>query len=696
MQTSTNSPQPLLELTDVTRSFSFGEASVTVLKRINLKIYAGEMIAIIGASGSGKSTLMNLLGCLDQPTSGIYKVAGETTSALDIDALARLRREHFGFIFQRYHLLPHLRAIENVAMPAIYTGLSSAQRTERAQQLLQSLGLGERAAHYPHQLSGGQQQRVSIARALMNGGAVILADEPTGALDSQSGQAVLQILHELHALGHTIIMVTHNEQLAAQAERVIEISDGAILRDEANPHTPDLARFPNDLQHEAPRADGAKVRQPGDNKVAGGSRNALAAPEPSTTTPTPVMPAQKLATAWRGFAQACKTAWLALLSHRLRTGLTLLGIIIGIASVVSISALGEGAKSSMLKQLRSLGPNTISIYRGRDWGDKQAKRVHTLLPGDVNALREQSYVDSVSPNIARSFLARSRNLDANVSVYGVGPNYFQARALRLKEGIVFKEEDLQRQAQVVILDANSRKKFFTPTEQPLGQTLFLGNLPTIVIGVVREQKGLFGGGEGELNMWVPYTTAGAKLLGQYYFDSITVRVRDGVSSKIAERSINTLLKQRHRRKDFFTYNLDSVLKTAEKISRLLTLLLALIGAISLLVGGIGVMNIMLVSVTERTREIGLRMAVGARRIDILQQFLIEAVMVCLLGGLIGILLSFAISSIVPLWVPQVKMIFSTNVIILACVVSTIIGILFGFMPARNASLLNPVDALTHD
>ncbi len=670
---SVNSIQPLLELIDVTRSFSFGERSVTVLKEINLKVYAGELIAIIGASGSGKSTLMNLLGCLDRPTSGTYKIDGEEIGNLGIEALARLRREHFGFIFQRYHLLPHLRAIENVAMPAIYAGISQAQRMERALQLLQQLGLSERAWHRPNQLSGGQQQRVSIARALMNGGAVILADEPTGALDSQSGQAVLQILHELHALGHTIIIVTHNDELAAQASRIIEISDGAIVRDEINPQAP--------------------------------TQRTQALPDADLSQATPTASTEKKdkkssPSAWlislRSLTQACKIAWLALRSHRLRTSLTLLGIIIGIASVVTISAIGEGAKNAMLKDIRSLGPNTINIYRGRDFGDRHASRVRTLLPGDLTALREQSYVDSVTPNISRSLLVRYGNVDTNVNVRGVGTNYFQARDIRVAQGMFFQEEDLQRQAQIVVIDANTRKKFFGPNEDPLGQIIFLRNLPTRIVGVAQEKKELFGGADNELNIWLPYTTASAKLLGQHFFDSITVRLRDGTHSGAAELSINKLLKKRHRRKDFFTYNLDSALKTAEKVSRSLTLLLALIGAISLLVGGIGVMNIMLVSVTERTREIGLRMAVGARRVDILQQFLVEAVMVCLLGGAIGILLSFSISFLLPIWAPQWRMIFSTQVIISAFLASTLIGILFGFMPARNASLLNPVDALARD
>ena len=190
---------PLIELKEVSRRFPAGDQEVTALDRITLTIRAGEMVAIVGASGSGKSTLMNILGCLDRPSEGSYLIDGRETGMLDSDALAKLRREYFGFIFQRYHLLPHLDATQNTEIPAVYAGVNKVQRRARAEELLVRLGLGDRSHHRPGQLSGGQQQRVSIARALMNGGDVILADEPTGALDSRSGREMMEILHELPA-----------------------------------------------------------------------------------------------------------------------------------------------------------------------------------------------------------------------------------------------------------------------------------------------------------------------------------------------------------------------------------------------------------------------------------------------------------------------------------------------------------------
>ena len=224
---------PLIELKDICKTFVTGDGDVRVdaLRGVSLSIYPGEFVAIMGASGSGKTTLMNVLGCLDRPTAGQYFFAGRDVSQMDSDALAWLRREAFGFVFQSYNLLPNATAEENVEIPAVYAGLGPAERRERAETLLSSLGLGDRLTHRPSQLSGGQQQRVSIARALMNGGQVILADEPTGALDSKSGAEVMTLLTELAAEGHTVILITHDANVAARAHRVIEIKDGEIVRD---------------------------------------------------------------------------------------------------------------------------------------------------------------------------------------------------------------------------------------------------------------------------------------------------------------------------------------------------------------------------------------------------------------------------------------------------------------------------------
>ena len=645
----------LLELSHIRRSYPSGEGQVEVLKDVSLSIQAGEMVAIVGASGSGKSTLMNILGCLDKPTSGTYRVAGRDVSTLDSDALAQLRREHFGFIFQRYHLLSHLTAAQNVEVPAVYAGTERKQRLARAQELLQRLGLGDRVDYQPSQLSGGQQQRVSIARALMNGGQVILADEPTGALDSHSGEEVMAILHQLRDRGHTVIIVTHDSQVAAQAERVIEIRDGEI------------------------------VRNPPPQKPSGGRDIA----EPTVKT----------ASGWSqfvsGFREALTMAWLAMAANKMRTLLTMLGIIIGIASVVSIVVVGDAAKQLVLADIRAIGTNTIDIYPGKDFGDDDPQYQQALKYDDLTALKKQPWVSSVTPAVSKNLRLRYGNIDVAASANGVSSDYFNVYGMTFSEGTTFNAEQLAGRAQVVVLDSNTRRQLFPNKAKVVGEVVLVGNMPATVIGVAEEKQSMFGSSK-ILRVWLPYSTMSGRIMGQSWLNSITVRVKDGFDSAQAEQQLTRLLTLRHGKKDFFTWNMDGILKTAEKTTRTLQLFLTLVAVISLVVGGIGVMNIMLVSVTERTREIGIRMAVGARASDVLQQFLIEAVLVCLVGGALGISLSMLIAFTLQLFLPGWEIGFSPVALLTAFLCSTATGVLFGWLPARNAARLDPVDALARE
>ncbi len=646
----------LLRLRDLRREFPAGEDTIAVLRDVNLDIHAGEMVAIVGQSGSGKSTLMNILGCLDRPTRGSYQVAGRETGKMGPDELAELRREHFGFIFQRYHLLGDLDARGNVEVPAIYAGNPGAQRSARAIQLLQRLGLGDRMQHKPGQLSGGQQQRVSIARALMNGGEVILADEPTGALDTRSGEEVMGILGELHAEGHTIIIVTHDMSVAEHAQRIIEIRDGEIIADRANPGAPD---------YRAQRAP----------SIGAGKGNS-----------------------WRAardrFTEAFRMALLAMNAHRLRTFLTMLGIIIGIASVVSVVALGNGSQQQILQNISSLGTNTIDVYPGRGFGDMRSARVQTLKSSDADALAQQSYVDSATPNVSTSVTARYRNLSATAQVSGVGDQFFRVKGVSLVSGSFFDADAVKSLAQVAIIDENTRTQFF-PDSDPVGQVILLGNVPARVVGVAKRQSFGFGGST-SLSVWVPHTTAMSRMLGQNHISGITVRVKDDTPMDAAQAAITQLLTLRHGTEDFFLSNSAEIRDTIEQTTRTMTLLVGAIAAIALLVGGIGVMNIMLVSVTERTREIGVRMAVGARQSDIRQQFLIEAVLVCLLGGLIGVGLALGLGWALGRLSSEFTVVFSTASIVAAFACSTLIGVAFGFLPARSAAQLDPVEALARE
>ncbi|MCK4086589.1 MacB family efflux pump subunit [Acinetobacter radioresistens] len=661
---SQNHQQPLLEVSQLTREFPAGEGTVQILKGIDLKIYPGELVAIIGQSGSGKSTLMNILGCLDKPTQGSYKVNGKETRKLEPDELAQLRREYFGFIFQRYHLLGDLSAAGNVEVPAIYAGADSTERHERAQKLLTDLGLGDKTQNRPSQLSGGQQQRVSIARALMNGGDVILADEPTGALDKHSGVEVMRILRELNAKGHTIILVTHDINVAKNATRIIEISDGQIIDDRPN--------IPEYQENEA-------------------------ALEPVQTL---VKEPQAKISSWRSaldrLGEAFRMALLAMNAHRMRTFLTMLGIIIGIASVVSVVALGNGSQKQILENISSLGTNTITIYQGRGFGDNsRSSQVKTLIPADADALADQPYVQGVSPTVNNSVTGRFKDTEASITVNGVSDQFFDVRGLNFTAGQAFDKFAINERSQDVVIDSNTQKTLFADGSDPIGQVILLGSVPSRVIGVVEANAGMFG--SDSLNVYLPYSTVMSRMLGQSNVRSIIVRVKDEYSSSAAENAILSLLEQRHGAQDVYSQNSDSIRETIENTTKTMTLLVSAIAVISLVVGGIGVMNIMLVSVTERTQEIGVRMAVGARQSDILQQFLIEAILVCILGGILGVLLSLGLGQLVTkLSNGSFQMAYSTTSMIAAFVCSSMIGIVFGFLPARNAAQLDPVAALSRE
>jgi macrolide transport system ATP-binding/permease protein len=653
---------PLLEMWQMRREYQAGSGVFLALDAISFRIFAGEFVAIIGTSGSGKSTLMNLLGCLDRATSGRYTVAGQDVATMDADRLSALRQNYFGFIFQRYNLLPGLSALENVELPAVYAGQDRQGRRERAAALLGRLGLGVHQAHRPTQLSGGQQQRVSIARALINGGQIVLADEPTGALDSRTGAEVMALLKELNSEGHTVIVVTHDPQIAACAERVITLADGRIIAD----------------------CGASSEKRPKDQ-----------AEQVGTVQPVTHQVTAALTGLRDRSIEALRMALLAMNANRLRTALTMLGIVIGIASVASVVALGQGGQQRVLAVIRQIGTNTIDIHPGIGWGDQRALSIQTLTAEDAAMVARLPHVDSVTPFVMADAPFRSGNVTVSGEVNGVGDNFFRVHAIKITAGRVFSTSETLRLAQVVVIDGNTSQRLFASQINPIGQVVFLGTVPFEVIGVAEHNDYISHSNSG-LDVWAPYTAVLTRMLGKPGLHGITARVSDDASPDHIAKLITKVLIRNHGRQDFFIYNTDTALKATREASETLAVLISSIAVVSLIVGGVGVMNIMLVSVTERTREIGVRVAVGARRSDILWQFMIEAVLVCAIGGVIGVFVALIVRLFFGYFVADFQMIFSWFSILLALTSSLLVGLFFGYIPARNAARLDPVEALSRE
>jgi macrolide transport system ATP-binding/permease protein len=649
--------EPIIQLRHVRREYVAGDTTVAALDDLTLTIDRGELVAIVGSSGSGKSTLLNILGCLDRPSSGAYHIAGKEMSELDADALAALRREHFGFIFQRYHLLNELSAVENVEMPAMYAGEDAGRRRARAGQLLARLGMAERRGHRPNQLSGGQQQRVSIARALMNDADVVLADEPTGALDRRSGEEVLKILTELRRDGKTVIIVTHDMDVARRANRIIELRDGLVVSDQST----GAAAADILAQHAAPAVSSRR---------------------------------------WTVMAyrlhEATRMAVVSMAAHRLRAFLTMLGIIIGIAAVSSVVALGNASQRKVLSEISSLGTNTIEVFPGKEFGDARAAKIKTLVLDDARALDKQAFIAGVTPTVSTNTTVRYRDRESNVLVNGVDESYFLVKGTKLAAGRLFDADGVRDIARHAVIDENTRKTFFADDQNAgIGRVIWIGKVPCRVVGVTAQQQGGFGSNQ-NLSVYLPYTTVQAQFTGDRALRSILLRVSDTVSTGLAQEVVTTLLTRRHNTKDFVILNTDDIRRTITSTTQTLAFLVAAIAVISLVVGGIGVMNIMLVSVSERVGEIGVRMAVGARRSDILQQFLVEATLISSLGGTAGILIAVILGLGFNLMVPGFQLIYSPFSIGAAFLTSTAIGVFFGYFPARRAAALDPVIALSRE
>ena len=699
--------EPVIRIEDVARIFTVGDVKVEALRGVNLTVMPGEFVAIMGSSGSGKSTLMNILGCLDPPTRGHYYLEGVDVARLREADLARVRSERLGFVFQSFNLLARTSAIENTELPLYYAAagpVQSAVRSERARSALRFVGLGDRERNTPGQLSGGQQQRVAIARALINSPSLLLADEPTGNLDTRTSHEIMEMLVRLNLeQGLTIILVTHEADIAAYAGRIVTMRDGEIVSDEKRTEPVVAARAgkPEPLDFfERPPAGEAVI--------------------------LPV-------TEFLPFALMVMAAAVqAIGRNKMRSALTMLGVFIGVAALIVMVAVGDGASQAVRKQIESLGTNMVVIVPGAvatGGFTAGAGSASTLTVADAHAIRhEDPAVAQVGYLIRQTGQTQYGNQNWTTTIQGVSANYPTITNWRIAAGRGIAVDDETKAALVVVIGQTVYRQLFNPYENPIGAWIEVKSTSLQVIGVLAAKgQSPFGQDQDDLVM-MPFTTAERKVLGVAaptqqlaplnwpylpapnpynlqlrmtgFANQIYVQATSQPQVQMAIAQATATLIRRHRIKpgqlnDFAMRNLSQFVETAESSSRIMAILLAAVASISLLVGGIGIMNILLVSVTERTREIGLRMAIGARRLHVLLQFLAEAVFLSVSGGLAGILMGIAFSAIIPMvsgWLAPV----SLTAILGGFLFSAIVGIFFGYYPARKAANLNPIDALRYE
>lgn len=686
-------PRCILKLSKLSRVYEMGEHSVRALHEVDLQINEAEFVAIVGRSGSGKSSLLNIIGFLDSPSSGRFELEGKDVSVLDAESRAIIRNQRVGFVFQSYNLLSRGNARQNVEVPLIYRGLSSVERSKSVQHALDVVGLSDRSDHSAQQLSGGEQQRVALARALVCDPSIILADEPTGALDSATAHSVMQMLKSFHAAGMTIVLVTHDREVSANAERIVTLSDGQVIGDTADPFMPNDATTNTSVP--------GAVAAPGHRLGASSQRDEEHPKKLSHTTKKPTIsrsrPLEPVGlTLIAGLRIALASLWTA----KMRSALTALGIVIGVAAVITMVAVGRGAQVQVEQQINSLGALVLLIEAAPQEGTGSEDRIVPLTVDDAVAIAEEIRgIEVAAPVVSGGMRAVNGNRNRWTTVVGITLDYLLVREWDVISGRNFSTDEFRSHAKVGLIGATVAKRIFGE-QDPVGAVIRLDHMPIQIVGRLAEKGQSPNGYDQDNVLLVPMPTAKLRLLGTQYRANrhavryILAKVTSDAEMVTAQEEIKELIIERKQRRsaNVVIQSLGAIFAAKTEASRSIAILLAAVASVSLVVGGISIMNIMLVSVTERTREIGLRLALGARPRDIRAQFLTEAVVLALIGGAIGISIGIGLATAIGI-IADWPIIIEPFAVILAASFSGLVGIVFGYFPARRAAQLDPIEAL---
>lgn len=669
----------LIEVENVSFAYKAGEP---VLRGVSFVVDQGDFVAVTGPSGSGKSTLFYLLGALASSYTGDITFQGKSLRLQTEREKAIFRNDQIGFVFQQFHLMSRATVLENVLLPAYYpfdTSRPGENDRRRAIEILNQLGLGDLVNRMPHQLSGGQQQRVAIARALIRNPSVILADEPTGNLDSKSTETVMDVLKSLHADGKTIILITHSEDIARQSSRTIRFKDGQIeLDSRISPLKPNSNRH-------------------------------------LELTPRPIISQFPLLPYVRSF----RPAWINIVRTKAKAALTMVGVVLGIAAVLTTVSLGTFAKQKILASYESLGVNTANMEGWPNWRRSSIQftpavfRAFTAERDWIPMMKIFDEIELLSPLVtswSSTFNYGGLSMSENTVAMGVSEQYYWINNQILESGRTLSALDVERANPVCVIGNEVKRQLFA-RESPLEKTVTIvdssgdKDIPCRVIGTLKKTPSQVDGKSPDNQVYLPYEYLQRAMTNPWEREirDLRLKIRSGFDPDTVGKQLEGYFKSRYGNTGQFRSSSNAkVVAQMRLFLNVFSTLLTAVAMIALLVGGVGINNMMLVNLSERLKELGLRKALGATPVQIRAMVLTESVVLCGLGGLIGVVSGFIgyqglIYSATRL-LPNVtyEWIIEPFAVLIAFGAIFITGILSGLVPALRAERLEVIEALRQD